>query len=55
VKAAPKIYEPYVVINKRGEKRLLGECHNAIYGTMVAGLLYYRKFTSSLKEREGLR
>ena len=51
VKAAPKVYEPYVVINKRGEKSLLVECHNAIYGTMVAGLLYYRKFTSSLKER----
>jgi len=42
--------ELYVVI-KRGEKSLLVECHNAIYGTMVAGLLYYRKFTSSLKER----
>ena len=51
VKAAPEVYEPYVVINKRGEKSLLVECHNAIYGTMVAGLLYYRKFTSSLKER----
>jgi hypothetical protein len=51
VKAAPKVYEPYVIINKRGEKSLLVECHNAIYGTMVAGLLYYRKFTSSLKVR----
>ena len=51
VKVAPEVYEPYVVINKRGEKSLLVECHNAIYGTMVAGLLYYRKFTSSLKER----
>lgn len=51
VKAAPEVYEPYVFINKRGEKSLLVECHNAIYGTMVAGLLYYRKFTSSLKER----
>ena len=32
VKAAPKVYEPYVFINKRGEKSLLVECHNAIYG-----------------------
>ena len=51
VKAAPEVYEPYVVINKRSDKSLLGECYNAIYGTMVAGLLYYRKFTSELKER----
>jgi hypothetical protein len=51
VKAAPKVYASYVATNKRGEKSLLVECYNAIYGTMVAGLLYYRKFTSSLKKR----
>ena len=27
------------------------ECFNAIYGTMVAGLLYYLKFSSSLEKR----
>jgi hypothetical protein len=51
VKAAPNVYASYVATNKRGEKSLLVECYNAIYGTMVAGLLYYRKFTSSLKKR----
>jgi hypothetical protein len=51
VKAAPKVYAAYVSVNKRGEKSLLVECYNAIYGTMVAGLLYYRKFTNSLKLR----
>ena len=48
VKAAPKVYATYVAVNSRGEKSLLVECFNAIYGTMVAGLLYYRKFSSSL-------
>jgi hypothetical protein len=35
VKAAPKVYAAYVSVNKRGEKSLLVECYNAIYGTMV--------------------
>jgi hypothetical protein len=51
VKAAPKVYATYVAVNSRGEKSLLVECFNAIYGTMVAGLLYYRKFSSSLEKR----
>ncbi len=41
----------YVAVNSKGEKSLLVECFNAIYGTMVAGLLYYRKFSSSLEKR----
>ncbi len=48
VKVAPKVYLPCVKTNSRGEKSLLEECFNAIYGTMVAGLLYYYKFSSSL-------
>jgi hypothetical protein len=30
---------------------LLVECWNAIYDTMIAGLLYYRKFSESLAEQ----
>ena len=41
VKAAPKVYAKYVAVNSRKDKILLVECFNAIYGTMVAGLLYY--------------
>ena len=52
VKVSPKVYASYVTVNKRGEKSLLVECYNAIYGTMAAGLLYYHKFLISLKERE---
>jgi hypothetical protein len=51
VKVAPKVYGPYVSTNKQGRKQLLVECLNAIYKTMVASLLYYRKFTRSLKNQ----
>jgi hypothetical protein len=51
VKVAPKVYALYVAMNSKGVNSLLVECYNAIYGTMVAGLLYYRKFSSSLKNR----
>ncbi len=51
VKVAPKVYGPYVSTNKQGRKQLLVECLNAIYGMMVASLLYYWKFTRSLKNQ----
>ena len=50
VKIAPDVYGDYVTTNKRGEKQLLVECLNALYGTMVASLLYYQKFTTTLSE-----
>ncbi len=51
VKVAPKVCASYVAMNSKGVNSLLIECYNAIYGTMVAGLLYHRKFSSSLKNR----
>ena len=45
---APEVYKPFVHINKKGVKQLLLQCHNAIYGTMLASLLYYKKFVKSL-------
>jgi hypothetical protein len=38
-KVAPKVYGPYVSVDKQGRKQILVECLNAIYGTMVASLL----------------
>ena len=35
--------------DRKGNKQILVECLNALYGTMVASLLYYEKFTKSLK------
>jgi hypothetical protein len=51
MKVAPKVYGPYVATDKQGRKQLLVECFNAIYSTMVASLLYCRKFTRSLKNQ----
>jgi hypothetical protein len=48
VDIAPDVYKEYVSIDKKGTKQLLVQCQNAIYGTMVASLLYYRKFCKSL-------
>lgn len=50
VKIAPEVYGPHMTTDKRGNKQLLVECLNALYGTMVASLLYYQKFTNILKE-----
>ncbi len=51
VKVAPRVYSPYVSTDKQGRKQLLVECLNTIYGMMVASLLYYCKFTRSLKNQ----
>ena len=49
VEIAPDVYGPYVSTDKKGNKTLILQCLNAIYGTMVASLLYYKKFVKSLK------
>jgi hypothetical protein len=48
VQIAPDVYKSYVTTDKKGTKQLLVQCQNVLYGTMVASLLYYRKFTKSL-------
>jgi hypothetical protein len=45
---APNTYQPFVTTSKAAEKQLIVQCKNAIYGTMVASLLYYKKFSKSL-------
>ena len=42
VEIAPDIYGRYVSTDKKGIKTLILIFHNAIYGTMVASLLYYK-------------
>jgi hypothetical protein len=48
---APDVYGEYVTIGKKGEKQFLVQCLTALYGTMVASLLYYKKFVKSLRSR----
>jgi hypothetical protein len=45
---APEVYSDFVTTDSKGVKQLIVQCLNAIYGTMVASLLYYRKFSKSL-------
>jgi hypothetical protein len=50
VEIAPEAYKSYVSQDKKGNKQLLVQFQNALYGTMVASLLYYRKFVKSLTD-----
>ena len=49
VEIAPDIYGPYVSTDKKGVKTLILRCHNAIYGTRVASLLYSKKICKTIK------
>ena len=42
-------YKKFVTMNKKGEKQLLLLCENAIYGTLIASLLFYNKFVKTSK------
>jgi hypothetical protein len=50
VEITPDVYKFYVSKDKKGSKQLLVQCQNALYGTMVSSLLYYRKFVKSLTD-----
>jgi hypothetical protein len=47
VEIAPDIYGRYLTTDQKGVKQLIVQCQNAIYGTMMAGLMHYRKFCKS--------
>ena len=49
VEISPDIYGPFVSTDKKGVKTLIFRCHNAIYGTMVASILYYKQFCMTIK------
>jgi hypothetical protein len=50
VEISPDVYKSYISKDKKGSKQLLVQCQNALYGTMVASLLYYRKFVKRLTD-----
>jgi hypothetical protein len=50
VEIAPDAYKSYVSKDKKGSKQLMVQCQNALYGTMVTSLLYYRKFVKNLTD-----
>lgn len=47
---APEIYKAYAYKDKKGVSQMIVQCQNALYGTMIASLLYYRKFVKSLTD-----
>jgi hypothetical protein len=50
VEISPDVYNSYVSKDKKGKKQLLVQCQNALYGTMVASLMYYWKLVKSLTD-----
>jgi hypothetical protein len=50
VEIAPDVHKPYVLKDKNGRNQLLVQFQNALYGAMVASLLYYRKSVKSLTD-----
>jgi hypothetical protein len=50
VEITPDVYKSYVSRNKKVMKQLLVQCQNSLCVTMVASLLYYRKFVKSLTD-----
>ena len=52
IEIAPDVYIPYVKLYKKGNKVLILQCLNAIYGTIVVSLLYYNKFCRTLKREK---
>ena len=48
VSITPDLYGPFVTANKSSQQLLIVECLNAVYGMMVAALLYYKQFAKSL-------
>jgi hypothetical protein len=51
VSIAPDVYGPYVSTNKAGQKVLMVQCLTAVYRTMFAALLYYKKFVKILTKQ----
>ena len=49
VEITPSIYGPYVSTDKKGIKTVILRCDNAIYKTMAASLLYYKKICRTIK------
>ena len=43
------VYGTYWTMDRKGIKQIITQCINAMYGTMVASLLYYWKFCKTLK------
>jgi hypothetical protein len=49
IQIAPKVYRKYVMVDKKGTKVLYVKLQKALYGLMLASLLFYRKLRKELE------
>ena len=49
-KINPKLYRKYILLTRKGKPLLYGEAQKAIYGTLNASLLFYKKLVKSLTD-----
>ena len=52
VDIAPEVYKPYATTDRKGIKQLIAQCLNAIYGKVLASLLFYCKFCGTLMRND---
>ena len=50
IEISPDVYVPCVITDRKVVKQLIFQCKKAIFDTMLASLLYYKKFRRSLKD-----
>ena len=55
VKTSPETYGPYVVLDSSGKKVLCVRVNKALYGVLVASLLWYKAFRRDLEEVRATR
>jgi hypothetical protein len=53
VEIAPYAYKPYVTKDKKGINEFMAQYQNALYGTMIASLLYYWKLVTFVRSTRG--
>ena len=49
-KINPQLYQKYTILRKKGKPVLYGEARKAIYGTLNASLILYKKLVKSLQD-----
>ena len=49
-KINPQFYPKYIILSIKGKPVLYGESRKAIYGTLNASLLFYKKFIKSIQD-----
>ena len=49
-KINPQLYRKYIILSRKGKIVLYWEARKAIYGTLNASILFYKKLVKSLQD-----